>query len=376
MRNWMLQLSRVAPLFLGAIACLALGFSAEALDLVTQPALTNAAASGNSCVGAISADGNWVVFLSHANNLVTNDGSGPHLDLFARDLRSNVTTLLSVNYPGTGGGNDNSSAPSVSANGLWVAFESGASNLVAPYFDSLRDTNGATDVYVRDLSSNTTLLVSIDRDGRYSGNGRSRAPRISADGRYVVFESLANNVAAFDFNNRAQDFNNTNDILIRDLQTKTTRLISTNSNGFTGNGPSYSPVITPDARFVAFISSATDMVPEATNVSGEVLVRDLTTNRVVCASTNVGRFFPGLLFRCLNPAISTDGRVVALKAAHFDTFNTSPPASPYPALVYRFEVETGVATLLTSNSLQTTYPQISADGRLVAFEDSPKFMFM
>src|SRR5437899_4298522 len=222
MRNWMLQLSRVAPLFLGAIACLALGFSAEALDLVTQPALTNAAASGNSCVGAISADGNWVVFLSQANNLVTNDDFGPHLDLFARDLRSNVTTLLSVNYPGIGGGNDNSSAPSVSSNGLWVAFESGASNLVAPYFDMLRDTNGVADVYVRDISSNKTLLVSINKDGTYSVNGPSPAPRISAEGRYVVFESLADNIAAFDYNNRAVDNNNTNDIFIRDLQTKTT----------------------------------------------------------------------------------------------------------------------------------------------------------
>src|SRR5438876_4823109 len=86
----------------------------SAADIVSQPALTNAAAAGNSYVGAVSADGNWVIFLSEANNLVTNDDARPNLDLFARDLRSGVTTLLSVNYLGSGGGNGDSSAPSVS----------------------------------------------------------------------------------------------------------------------------------------------------------------------------------------------------------------------------------------------------------------------
>ena len=193
----------------------------------------------------------------------------------------------------------------------------------------LRDTNGVADVYVRDIASNRTLLVSIDMDGRYSGNGPSRAPRISADGRYVVFESQASNLAMFDYNNREYDYNNTNDIFIRDLQTRTTRLISTNSKGYSANGPSYSAVITPDAHFVAFISGATDIIPDATNVLGELLVRDLSTNRVVCGSTNVGRFFGGIPYYCLNPAISADGRVVAFKAAQWiQTFYTSPPASP------------------------------------------------
>src|SRR5205823_37955 len=107
--------ARSAVLLAAGIASVMLNVpSARTADVVSQPALTNAAAAGNSYVGAVSADGNWVVFLSEANNLVTNDDARPTLDLFARDLRSGVTTLLSVNYLGNGGGNGDSSAPSLS----------------------------------------------------------------------------------------------------------------------------------------------------------------------------------------------------------------------------------------------------------------------
>src|SRR5262245_51004134 len=87
-------------------------------------------AGGSSFSAALSANARFVVFLSHANNLVTNDSMNPWLDVFLRDLTNGITTLISADASGTGGGNDNSSAPAVSTNGAWVAFDSAARNLV------------------------------------------------------------------------------------------------------------------------------------------------------------------------------------------------------------------------------------------------------
>src|SRR5207249_11264627 len=144
------------------------------------------AAGGNSdsSDSVISSDGRFVLFLSSANNLVTNDDNGKFVDVFLRDRTNGVTTLVSVNQTGVGGGNGNSVSPAASTNGRYVVFESEASNLVA------NDTNGVSDVFVRDLQTGTTTLVSENGSGA-GGNGGSTSPVISADGRYVAFVSEA-----------------------------------------------------------------------------------------------------------------------------------------------------------------------------------------
>src|SRR5258706_4881459 len=109
---------------------LLLAGSVPAVDLVSQSTLTNVAGAGNSFVAGVSGDGSVVLFLSEARDLVLNDDSAPYLDLFARDIPSGVTTLLSVNAIGLGGGNGNSLAPSISSDGRWVVFQTAASNLV------------------------------------------------------------------------------------------------------------------------------------------------------------------------------------------------------------------------------------------------------
>src|SRR5439155_1734749 len=136
-----------------------------------------------------SADGRYVVFQSFASNLVSGDANGLG-DVFVRDRQSGATELVSV---ATGGaqGNGGSNYPSISADGRYVAFASDASNLVSG------DTNGVEDVLVHDLQTGATERVSIATGGA-QGNGDSRAPSISADGRYVAFESDAQNLVVLD----------------------------------------------------------------------------------------------------------------------------------------------------------------------------------
>src|SRR5438093_10108146 len=134
------------------------------------------------------------------------------------------TVLASVNGAGTGSGNGFSAFPAISADGRFVAFESDASDLVA------NDTNGnVEDVFVRDLKTGTTALVSVNGAGTGSGNGASGFPVISADGRFVAFESDASDLAATDTNVHVAD------VFVRDLKTGTTTVGSVNS-GATGGG--------------------------------------------------------------------------------------------------------------------------------------------
>src|SRR5687768_6474152 len=107
----------------------------------SRPTVTGA---GHSLQPTIAADGRFVVFLSHANNLVLNDDLGSGLDVFLRDLQLGATTLVSVNTSGTGGGDRDSGHPSISTNGRFVAFASDARNLVP------NDTNDSADVFLRD----------------------------------------------------------------------------------------------------------------------------------------------------------------------------------------------------------------------------------
>ncbi len=156
--------------------------------------------NGVSSFVSISADGHYVAFRSDASNLVPGDTNGTR-DVFVRDLLESKTELVSV---ATGGalGNGVSTWPSISADGRFVAFRSDASNLV------LGDTNGVRDVFVRDRLGDATERVSVATCGA-EGNGASGELSISADGRYVVFDSSASNLVG-------DDTNGSIDIFVRD----------------------------------------------------------------------------------------------------------------------------------------------------------------
>ena len=170
-------------------------------------------------------------------------------------------------------GNAHSGFPSISADGRYVAFHSETSNLVAG------DSNGVVDVLVHDRRTGQTTRVSVDSSGA-QGNGNSgHLVSISADGRYVAFESDANNLVA-------GDTNGTSDIFVHDRGTRRTTRVSVESSGAQGNSLSARPSISADGRYVAFISSAMNLVAGDTNGRDDVFVYDRQTGRTTRISVD------------------------------------------------------------------------------------------
>ncbi|MEG4247372.1 calcium-binding protein [Microcoleus sp. Pol10D4] len=176
--------------------------------------------NGESYNPSISGDGRFVAFRSDASNLVPGDTNETY-DIFVRDTLTNTTTRVSVDSAGNQANGDSSNA-SISANGRFVAFYSGASNFVSG------DTNNASDIFVRDTLTNTTTRVSVDAAGN-QGNNASFYPSISADGRRVAFNSNSSNLVP-------GDTNNTRDVFVSDIgNTPGNNPPDNNINGTSGN---------------------------------------------------------------------------------------------------------------------------------------------
>ncbi len=258
--------------------------------------LVSVATDGTPSFGddpSISADGRFVAFSSFSSDLVPED-TNDESDVFVRDLQEQATQLVSV---ATGGDQANSSNfdPSISADGTSVAFSSDASNLVPG------DGNDASDVFVRDLTDGTTERVSVDAAGD-DPNGSSFAPSVSADGRFVAFESFASDLIAGD--------DGFDGVFVRDLLENTTVRASVSDDGESRSGSE--PSIGADGDVVAFSSFDSDLVAGDDNGQVDVFVRDLgagTTDRVSVApdGTDADAFSE-------DPSISGDGRVVAFSS--------------------------------------------------------------
>jgi Tol biopolymer transport system component len=259
---------------------------------------TGAPPNGSSNWLAVSDTGRFIAFDSSASNLVRND-FGTFTDVFVRDRVTGHTRMVSVRTDLTAGGNGVSMLPSISADGRFVAFTSSAGNLIAG------DTNGEFDIFVRDLDRGRTVRVSR-RNAGGQANGSSFFPSISADGRYVAFESSATNLVPGDTNHR-------DDVFVRDLVAQTTERVSVSSAGDQENDgalPQRPVAISADGRFVAFLSAATNLVADDTNGTPDVFVHDRlsgATTRVSVSST--GRQSRNQLLS--GPVISGDGSVVA-----------------------------------------------------------------
>jgi Tol biopolymer transport system component len=244
---------------------------------------------------SISADGRFVAFSSDATNLVPGDTNRDQ-DIFVRDRLTNTTTRVSVD---SAGNQANSGSyiftSSISADGRFVAFSSDATNLVPG------DTNRQRDIFVRDTFTNTTTLLSFDSAGN-QGNDGSNTPSISADGRFVPFESNASNLVPGDTNRQT-------DIFVRDRLTNTTTRVSVDSAGNQKNIGSDNASISADGRFVAFESKAFNPVGDL--LIKDIFVRDTLTN----TTTNVSVDSAGNPGEGENPSISADGRFVAFDSA-------------------------------------------------------------
>ena len=229
------------------------------------------------------------------------DGTGDACDFGC------VTERVSISSSGVQGNGDQSGWTSISTNGRYVTFSSAASNLVPG------DTNGVLDVFVHDRDpdqngilgegNGITTRVSVSSSG-VPGNGDSRNPVISTDGRYVAFPSRASNLVA-------GDANGASDVFVHDRVTGITSRVSVSSSGVEGNSDSFRPVLglDTDARHVVFRSFANNLVAGDTNGAWDVFVHDRVTGMTTRVSVNSGGIEGnGDSFKA---TISADGRHVA-----------------------------------------------------------------
>lgn len=319
---------------------------------------TGESGDGAAQQGAITPNGRYVAFATSATNLGANDRNGSASDVFRRDVRNGVTTLVSANHFATGTANGPSSAPGVSDNGRWIVFTSTADDLVG------NDGNGSADVFVRDLDSGTTSLVSVKSDGSGSATGASGSPSISANGRWVSFSSVAEDLVS-------NDGNGQEDVFIRDLQNGVTSLVSIDRQGASsGTGRSYAPVLTPSGRAVAFLSKANDLVADDDNAAYDVFLRNLkagTTSLVSVGRDGVG----GARGDSWGPVVSPNGRYVAFTSA---ARNIVPADRNEASDVFLRDVRQGTTTLVSvsrngkrTGSGASVALGVSASGRYVLF---------
>lgn len=245
----------------------------------------------------ISPDGGWVTFASYAKNLGSNPDGIPQI--FAKHLYGfGEIKLVSADSSGNQG--DNTSSPgSISQGGHYVTFSSWATNLV------VGDTNGTEDIFVKDLVTNGITRVNTDSLGS-QGNGICEAPRITPDGRYVVFWSEATNLVPNDANGT------TRDICVKDLQTGAIRLANTNSAGHQSSAIGIlanHPSISADGRYVAFENWDSILVSGDNNARTDVFVKDLQTGTTTRVSLSSSRKQAN--GDCDFPVISNNGRMLA-----------------------------------------------------------------
>ncbi len=348
---------RVSPLI--AIGLLLSLSSPSYAQSTTRISVDSAGAEANefSARQFFSANGRFVVFASKGSNLVTGDNNNA-FDVFVHDRLTGEVTRVSVDSLGVEG-NDYSFRPSISGDGRFVAFESGASNLV------FGDTNFHSDIFVHDRLLGTTERINVSTLG-IEGNLGSSHPKISADGSTVAFISDATNLVL-------SDLNFTGDVFAHDLATGHTTRVSVDSNGLEGDFRSgwWPPSISKNGRYIAFDSSATNLVPGDTNRSKDVYVHDrmqrITTRASVDSFGLEGNGFSFLA------TISEDGRFVGMEssASNLVTNDTNNADD-----VFVHDRNTGITIRASVDSSgqesneDSGRPHISADGSWLVFQSS------
>ncbi len=338
-------------------------------ELVSINAAGTASGNGNSGSATISDNGRFVCFVSSASDLVPGgtDGNGVE-DVYVRDRQMDVTTLVSVGTTGTSG-NQRSRNPVRTPSGRFVAFQSRASNLVAAGVDG----NGAADVYVRDLNLGTTTLASINPAGQgAAGAYEDNDPAISDDGRLVAFFSSTDGLVA-------GDVNGASDVFVRDLAPPgMTELVSVNAAGTaSGNGHSVVPVMTPDGRFVAFLSKASNLAPGVSDTNGrdDLYVRDRGARVTRLVTVNAAGSDSGNdVTVTAAAALSHDGRYVAFTSLANDLVADIGDL-PGTHDVFARDMVAGRTVLVSvnrtggaaGNGISGGREAISDDGRLVTF---------
>ncbi|MDO9105451.1 MAG: hypothetical protein Q7U57_10870 [Methylovulum sp.] len=307
---------------------------------------------GGGLAAVLSGNGELLTFTSDAAGLVTNDTNNA-ADVFVHSLHTGVTRRVSVGLDGSEANGD-SNLSSLSSNGRYVVFESGASNLVPG------DSNGFTDTFVYDRDNGLTERVSVASDGT-EANAASSLAAISPDGRFVAFSSTATNLVDNDGNGAAAD------IFVHDRETHETNRI-TSSNGVESDGQDEYPAISRGGRIVTFTSDATNLVPGDSNGVPDIFAYDRKTGittLISVASDGAEANGPSLI-----STISHDGRYVAFTSAASNLVSDDTNKA-WDAFIHDRVTHQTVRVSVASNGRQgnggSELPVLSADGQIVAF---------
>lgn len=304
---------------------------------------SGAQGNGGSWDPTFSTDSRYVAFVSDASNLVTGDVNGVN-DIFVHDRQTGQTTLVSRHTNGIQG-NGYSSAPSISGDGRYVVFHSGANNLID------NDTNGQYDIFIHDRWMGMTSLISSVAGGTSPGNGRSVSPSISADGRLIAFWSGASNLVSGDTNNWKSD------VFLYNRDSRVTTRIPVDLDQVF---PSM-VAISADGRYVGYTYYADTSYPYNDAWGAEqVVVHDMQTG----ANTLIADApFPAPVEApTAQVALSADGRFVAFSS------DIRPDNSYGENDISIFDQHTGQTNVITQQGDGASHsPAVSADGRVVAF---------
>ena len=263
---------------------------------------------------SISSNGRYVAFTSYANNLVPGDTNGnlegktnlDGLDVFIHDRAARETKKVSMSPTGMSSqqGEWYSWHPDISSDGKYVAFVSTQDvGGTGQHFEGVR--GDVDDIFVQDLHTGATSRVSVSSSGE-RGDDSSARPRLSDDGRFVLFDSAASNLVA-------GDTNAISDVFVRDLVGRTTTRASVSSSGelSSSGSSSWEGSISADGRYVAFISDANGPDPGKTGGRHQLFLHDRLTNTTIQISVSAagGRSNNGNSV----PSISADGKLVAFE---------------------------------------------------------------
>lgn len=313
--------------------------------------------NGASTTSVISASGRYLAFTSGSTNLISNDTNGVS-DVFIKDLITGETKIVSTSSSGTQG-NAASFVNNISGDGRYVLFSTQSSNLVTG------DTNGAADIFIKDTLTGETSAVSTSSSGTF-GNGTAVTGALSADAKFVTFTSNASNLAS-------GDTNGFYDVFVKDLTTGETKLVSTDSSGNLSNGMALVSAISGDGRYVAFNSTASNLVSGDTNGLTDTFVKDLSTGITTRVSTDSSGNESNAAIITSNLSISADGRYVA-----FDTSATNLVSNDTNAVADTFvkDRQTGQTIRATTDSngnqadFSSASKSLSSDGRYILFHSS------
>ena len=303
---------------------------------------------GISWEPAISADGRYVAFNAPLQFYDGKAAYGITSSVFVYDRKTGETVCASA---GSDGKPVDGYHAVISADGRYVAFTSGSDNLASI------DTNQYIDIYVRELKTGKMVLASM-ASNELPANARSLRPSISADGRYVAFESEASNLVKDDTNEVA-------DIFVADLDSGKIRRVSVASDGTEANGPSFSGVISASGRYVTFLSEARNLAAGVEAMG--IFLYDLDKDETVFITDEQGI----VVAHSTRPAISADGRFVVFSGGHNDSVYMLQDYG-----LYLYDRKSGKVEFLVKGlggelpESPAYNPSISKDGRYVAFESS------